>query len=315
MRLHRAIGLIFAAAFAIVGLNFLFMPERVIILFNDLSYSLDLPLVPPFVPGIYHILAAAYMYVVTLLAFFMWRRPRDTLPTLLLANAKLASAALSLGAFFTVDRYLIFLANGVVDGLIGVLVLILYFRISKGAGNLRLALLNTWMPAFVRSKKLRELSGITARAFGSEAPDLDGLPIEMALKRYAEFTSNAVAETSRDRADLAVIEGGLFTGARDFGRRLRRELRIVDDAQFALACKILYQAIGIDLKIESKGELVIGRCFFADYYSSEVCRVMSSADDGLVTGLSGGTRLTFSQRITEGNDQCRGVLTLVKGDS
>jgi len=66
--------------------------------------------------------------------------------------------------------------------------------------------------------------------------------------------------------------------------------------------------LGIDFLGEPDGSMVMTRCFFSDYYSSPVCRLISSLDEGLLVGLAGGGRLSFSQRITEGHECCRAHL-------
>ena len=78
------------------------------------------------------ILATAYMYIVSLMAFFMFKYTENQLPPLLLANAKLASSLLSFGMFIYHQPYLIYFANGLVDGAIGIFVLFLYLRLRKG---------------------------------------------------------------------------------------------------------------------------------------------------------------------------------------
>lgn len=306
MKLHRAIGLILAVSFAIVGLIFLFIPGQVVVLFNDLSQSWSMTPAPPFETGLFHILAVAYMYVVTVLAYFMWRRPKDVLAPLLLANAKLASAALSFAAFFAGKGYLILLANGIVDGFLGIVVAVLYLRLFKGAGNIRLAFLNMFMPKGIRGQKLAELTSITAKAFGREAPEIAGKTSEECLRIYAEFTAQAAADAIRECDGDA--QRRLFEGALEYGKKLRQQLGITSEEQFGLACELLYRAIEIDFKWRSAGQITVSRCFFAEYYSPEVCRVMSSMDAGLVAGLSGG-RLSFSQRITEGNSCCLASFT------
>jgi hypothetical protein len=307
MKLYKTVGLIFAITFATAGMIFLFIPGQVVSFFNMLSMPLGMPFSPPFEPGLFHILAVAYMYVVTLLAYFMWRRPGDSLTPLLLANAKLASAALSLAAFFAGKGYLIFLANGIVDGFIGIVVLVLYLRLSKGAGNIRLALLNIHMPGSIRKKGLGELLRISERAFKRKAPDIGRLSAMAALREYATFTARSAVEAAD--GDTSAIEKCLYDGAREMGQRLRRELCVRDGAQFALACKILYRSIEIDLRIGTPGEFSIANCLFSQYYTPETCRIMSSMDAGLVAGLSGGAQLRVKQRITEGKSCCRGTLS------
>ena len=73
------------------------------------------------------------MYLVTLLAGLMFEKPGNRLLPLLLAQAKFASAVLSLAFFFGHSPYLVCLANAVVDGLLGALVLGLYF-LQKRSG-------------------------------------------------------------------------------------------------------------------------------------------------------------------------------------
>jgi hypothetical protein len=58
-----------------------------------------------------------------------------------------------------------------------------------------------------------------------------------------------------------------------------------------------------------RGEVTIARCYFSSYYSPQVCRLMSAMDQGLFAGLSGGGRLIFMTRITEGYDHCQAQFT------
>jgi hypothetical protein len=72
--------------------------------------------------------------------------------------------------------------------------------------------------------------------------------------------------------------------------------------------ELVYKIIRIDLQGGPEGHILIRKCFFSHYYSYEVCRVISSLDEGLLAGISGGGRLKFDQRITEGHDCCRARL-------
>lgn len=135
LRLYRFVSLVMAAAFAAVGLVFLFFPARVLDFFNRLSPPLGLSPAPVQPGTFYPILAVAYMYLVTLLAGLMFEKPGNPLLPLLLVQAKLASSILSLVIFFGRAPYLVCLANAVVDGLIGALVLRLYFLQKKYAAS------------------------------------------------------------------------------------------------------------------------------------------------------------------------------------
>jgi len=130
MKLYKVFSLGAALIFAVVGLIFLIIPTGVLVFFNNLSLYLGLPPSPVQGVSFYLILAVAYMYLVTLLAFLMYRYPRDKVYVFLLANAKIASAALSLGLFVVSQPYLIFLANFVIDGSIGLLA-IYFLKILK----------------------------------------------------------------------------------------------------------------------------------------------------------------------------------------
>ena len=132
-RLQAAVGAVGAVAFAAVGLLVLALPSAVLGFFDGLSRRIGLAAFPGPVDRFWLVLAAAYMYLVTVLAWSMFRRPAEAVYPRLLAHAKLCSAALSLAAFAFVVPHLIFLANGVVDGAIGVLALVLWRRCAREA--------------------------------------------------------------------------------------------------------------------------------------------------------------------------------------
>ncbi len=132
-RVYRTVAGALCAAFALVGAAFLLVPDAVLALFDGWSARLGLATstgpADPFFVG----LAAAYMYVVTALAWAMFRHPRDVASARLLVQAKLASAVLSLALFCLRQPHLILLVNGIVDGSIGGLVLLLL----RGSATLR----------------------------------------------------------------------------------------------------------------------------------------------------------------------------------
>jgi hypothetical protein len=129
-RLVRIVGLVLSVVFSLVGLLFLFFPGQVIMFFNNLSHVLGMVQAPIESTGFYLILAVGYMYVVALLAYLMNRHPDNSLPLLVLINAKSASSFLSFAFFIVVHPYLIFLANGIVDGIIAGGLLLLRARMK-----------------------------------------------------------------------------------------------------------------------------------------------------------------------------------------
>jgi hypothetical protein len=128
MKAYKIFSLILAVVFAIVGITFLLIPDRVIVLFNDLSASLGMATVPVVGFNFYLTLAVGYMYLVTILAGFMYRYPKNTVYPLLLCHGKIASAVLSILLFAFHEPFLLYLGNGIVDGGIGIVVLIIYFH-------------------------------------------------------------------------------------------------------------------------------------------------------------------------------------------
>ena len=134
VKFYRPFSLGTAFVFSLVGLAFLFIPGQVVTFFNGISGTLGLPPSPFVGANFYLILAVAYMYVVALLAYLMYRHPGSTYFPFLLANAKLASAVLCLYLFLAHQPYLIYLVNCMVDGLIGAAALFFYVKVRDVAG-------------------------------------------------------------------------------------------------------------------------------------------------------------------------------------
>lgn len=129
MRLYKLFSLTAAAIFAVVGLIFLLFPDSALIFFNSISGYFGLPQSPVQGTGFYLTLASAYMYLVTLLAYLMYRYPEQRIYPFLLAQGKLASSIISIYLFLMHQPYLIYFANFVIDGIIGIAAL--YFMKMK----------------------------------------------------------------------------------------------------------------------------------------------------------------------------------------
>jgi len=130
---YKIMSLVLAVLFAGVGMIFLLMPASVIGFFNTISRPLGMKPSPPTGYQFFLILAAAYMYMVTLLAWFMFRHTENKTYPLLLAQAKAVSSLLSLLFFIFHQPFLIYLTNGVIDGAIAVFVLVVYLKIPKSS--------------------------------------------------------------------------------------------------------------------------------------------------------------------------------------
>jgi hypothetical protein len=134
-RTARTLGLSLAVTFAVVGLVFLLIPGRVLAAFNWLSRGLGWPQSPTAAFTLYLALAVGYMYVVTVLAWQLWRHPGERIYAWCLVQAKAASAVVCLGLFAVQEHYLVYLANFVVDAAIAAVVSWLCLRpASRAAG-------------------------------------------------------------------------------------------------------------------------------------------------------------------------------------
>jgi hypothetical protein len=133
MKLYRTFSMTSAAIFLTVGILFLAIPVQVLGFFNWLSSPLGFPIAPVMAVNFYLILAVGYMYLVTVIAYLMYRHPLNPVLPLLLAHGKTASSSLSLAFFLLHAHYLIYLVNFLVDGLIGIAVWIFFFKLKKAS--------------------------------------------------------------------------------------------------------------------------------------------------------------------------------------
>jgi hypothetical protein len=169
--------------------------------------------------------------------------------------------------------------------------------------TLPLRLLQVYVPRFLRRRGLEILFLATARAFGRETPRGDGLSFDRRLEQYARFTNDEalkpVSASERDARTDALFQSGVA-----MGRRLKRVFGVSTDSDAVEAMRLVYGIMGIDLRSDAPGTLTVSRCFFSGVYSPPACTVISALDDGMFAGLSGGGRLRFTGRITEGLDHC-----------
>ncbi|MBN1779792.1 hypothetical protein JW948_01580 [bacterium] len=170
--------------------------------------------------------------------------------------------------------------------------------------NLLLIFARIYVPVFIRKKKLKELFELTADAFQCEPPALKNLSCEHLLEAYADFSSTKAAEIAGLHERREAVKTHLYRNACRMGEKLRREFRIRSVGDMMHLGRILYRILGIEFSGNTSGEVTISRCFFSRFYTPDICGIISSLDRGVMAGLSGGGRLTFRERITEGNDCC-----------
>jgi hypothetical protein len=180
--------------------------------------------------------------------------------------------------------------------------------------NPRLSALKIYIPTFIKKRKLEELFALAADAFGTEMPSLKGLSYKEGLKAFALYTSNMAAKQIQEGHDMEIIKEKLFKNARRLGLKIRKDFRIRGAKDVMEMSRILYRILEIDFRGESSGEVTIKKCFFSEYYTPQVCKFISSLDEGIAAGLSGGGKLSFYQRITEDRDCCEAGLTMPEAE-
>ncbi len=175
--------------------------------------------------------------------------------------------------------------------------------------NLRLKILGLWIPMSLKKEKLKQLFRLTADAFGCEAEFQDNLSYSKLLKSYAVFVQDQCARVHGELRDVSPIKQKLYQNARKTGLELRKSLNIKGIDEVMEFTRIFYRLIGINFSGKKSGEFIIDHCYFASHFSPETCELISSLDEGIAAGLSGG-KLVFLQRKTEGRDCCRGRLVM-----
>jgi predicted ArsR family transcriptional regulator len=170
--------------------------------------------------------------------------------------------------------------------------------------SLAVRMLDGHVPAVARRAALRALFATTAAGFGHPVPPLRGLDADALLCRYARFTSEQAEAAMRDGRELPALQDRLERGTRALGARLRSGLRLRTTEEAMAAARVVYGLLQIDFHGTGHGEITIRRCPFSEVYSAEVCQLISALDAGLLAGLSGGDRLEFTQRITDGAPCC-----------
>ncbi len=169
---------------------------------------------------------------------------------------------------------------------------------------LPLKILPRSLPAFVRKAVLAELFIATADAFRCPAPQYRRLAYNECLLNYALFTRQQAEKAMRISSDVASIKERLYLNAAELGKRARSWFALKSPDDVMSLGRVLYRSIGIEIEGSSDGSLIVNRCYFCRFYSPSVCDLISALDDGVFSGLSGGGRLVFSQRITGRNSCC-----------
>jgi ferredoxin len=172
--------------------------------------------------------------------------------------------------------------------------------------SVRLAALERWTPDALSRRLLDELTGRVAEAFGVTPPEWPSRNMEARLEEFARFTATAAGCTRETTAGATA--GRLRLAACGLGADLRRPLGVRSPDEARRALQLLYRELGIALRAGADGTVTVSRCRFSRHYSPGACRLMCAVDEGIAAGLTGGWRLSFDDRLTEGAAACRGRL-------
>jgi hypothetical protein len=178
--------------------------------------------------------------------------------------------------------------------------------------SLRTRTLPDPIPEPVRRWVVRALFRATMDAFDASTPDLHGRSAESIVRAYVAHTDELARGSLLEPERRLLVERRLRSNMERLGRRVRLALGIRSTADALDVAHRLYGLIGIDLTGDDRGQVVVSRCAFAARYSPEVCRVMSASDAGLLSGLTDGGRLTFTERVTSGSPSCLATLAVAQ---
>ncbi|MCD8197276.1 MAG: hypothetical protein LUE24_08990 [Lachnospiraceae bacterium] len=153
--------------------------------------------------------------------------------------------------------------------------------------------------------ELRILMWQTAKVFNTEVPKAGGRSASELLKAYAQFTAEEATRAIQNGDNLETLHQKLYQMAYTLGNRLRRWLRPKDEKDCFGIIILLYRNIGIQMEEESSGTICVCKCYFSDFYTPEVCSIISAIDQGIFAGIYQSGKLAFRERITDGCDVCR----------
>lgn len=123
-------------------------------------------------------------------------------------------------------------------------------------------------------------------------------PSARSLEIFAAYTAEHLSTCNHERQQL------LYNKAFRLGQRLRSCLTCRSNEALTSLTFQLYRNIGICMEGNFPGKVIVSKCHFCHYYSPQICGVASLMDSGVICGLFGGGKLEFSERITDGHQNC-----------
>jgi hypothetical protein len=172
-----------------------------------------------------------------------------------------------------------------------------------------------YLPPSVKRKRLNQLFTLTADAFGSDVPSIEGASLDEFLDRYARFTCEKAEKLIERPEEREKVKERLYQNAFALGSELRRVYRIRTMRDALQMGRIIYKVLKIDFRGNGECGITMKRCFFSNYYSADVCALISAIDEGMMSGLTSGLRLRFIKRITDGDECCEAFFSIEEGAS
>ena len=159
------------------------------------------------------------------------------------------------------------------------------------------------MPKLIRRIQLQMLMNLTCRIFGQKRRGIWFYAPDKALEIYARYTRECMLNRCVEE-DLS-LQRRMEEKSYQMGALLRRWTGLSDHEDLARLVFLLYKNIGIQMSGQIPGDIYVSRCYFSDLYDPCMCAVISGMDHGIISGLYGGGRLQFQERITEGCAGCK----------
>lgn len=202
--------------------------------------------------------------------------------------------------------------------------------------GIKLRILSWWTPEWFLKRGLNELTlsttgGLEGVLLGENlksdrANSLHIIHLKGNLderRKIMAITHNELVETmvnsmGRDKS-IELGRKAMFKEGLSLGRKFRNTLGVNDSVEDLIsAAKILYKVLGIEFSVkeinntnnDTKMVMVVNRCALSEYYTSDTCRILSAADEGVVQGLNPHIKMKFRKRITEGALCCLAALQL-----
>jgi hypothetical protein len=179
-----------------------------------------------------------------------------------------------------------------------------------------------WMPSFIMVREIERIRASTNEALNAllsvHAPDVRELDGDVKGHGPAELRSAMamghdrkvralVRAVGRDRA-IKLGREALFQTGLELGREAKVRLKVKESkGDLVRAAGVLYRLMDIDFIIVNgpEGErLEVSRCALSVHYSHETCLILSSVDEGAISGLNPRAKMVFGDHITGGSPKC-----------